>query len=220
MGRAGQNRAAFKLLSTNFFFMIIGPKYKICKRLGAPIFEQCQTRSFVISKERTAPKRRGGRASSDYSRQLIEKQKLRLTYGLTERQFGNYVTKALESKVPQATLFALLESRLDSMVYRTGLAPTRRAARQLVSHGHITVNGKRVTVPSYQVAIGDQMAVREGSRDIGPFSGIEERLGQASVPSWISFDASARTGTLGALPSTSEREAPADIGVVFEYYTR
>lgn len=200
--------------------MIIGPKYKICKRLGSPVFAQCETRQFALAKERTGGKKKGGRAGSDYSRQLIEKQKLRLTYGMTEKQFSNYVAQALESKVPQATLFALLESRLDSVVYRTGLAKTRRAARQLVSHGHITVNGKRVTIPSYQVSVGDALAIREGSRDAGPFAGIEERLKETNVPSWLTFDPAERTGTLKSVPAAAEYEAPADIGVVFEYYTR
>lgn len=201
--------------------MIIGPKYKICKRLGSPIFEKCQTRAFALAGERApAKKKKGGRAPSDYSRQLIEKQKLRLTYGLSEKQFGNYVEKALESKVPQATLFALLEGRLDSLAYRMGFAKTRRMARQMVSHGHITVNGRKSTVPSTQVSVGDVIALREGSRDSAMFAGLAEKLKEYNAPHWVAFDMSANEGKLSNVPALAENDAAADIGAVFEYYTR
>jgi len=201
--------------------MIIGPKYKICKRLGSPIFEKCQTRAFALSGERTVvKKKKGGRGPSDYSRQLIEKQKLRLTYGLSERQFGNYVAKALESRVPQATLYALLESRLDSIAYRMGLAKTRRQARQMASHGHLTVNGRRVTVPSLHLSVGDTVAMREGSRESGLFTGLSEKLKEFSSPKWIAFDFDKNEGKLSTVPAATEGDAAADIGAVFEYYTR
>ncbi len=200
--------------------MIIGPKYKICKRLGSPIFEKCQTRSFALARERTTTKTKRGRAPSDYSRQLIEKQKLRLTYGLTEGQFSNYVAKALESRVPSATLYALLESRLDSIAYRMGLAKTRRQARQMVSHGHITVNGRKVTIPSAQMSVGNMIALREGSRGSGLFVGLSERLKEFSSPSWVGFDPEKNEGTLSAVPAAAGGDAAADIGAVFEFYTR
>ena len=201
--------------------MRIGPRYKICKRLGSSIFEKCQTRSFAISKERSAAQKGSRRSSSDYSRQLIEKQKLRLTYGLSERQFSSYVSKALESGTnPQSTLFALLESRLDSVAYRMGLAPTRLASRQLVSHGHLIVNGKRVTIPSYQVKPGDSIQIREGSKSSGLFSGIAEKLAEYRSPSWVTFNVSEMQGVLSSLPAFSDQDSLADIGAVFEYYTR
>jgi small subunit ribosomal protein S4 len=200
--------------------MIIGPKYKICKRLGSPIFEKCQTRSFALSQERTGVKKKGGRAPSDYSRQLIEKQKLRLTYGLSEKQFGNYVEKALESRVPQATLFALLESRIDSIAYRMGFAKTRRQARQMASHGHLTVNGRKITVPSYQISVNDVIGMREGSRDSGLFAGLPEKLKEFNAPNWIALDIGTNEGKLSAVPALTENDAAADIGAVFEYYTR
>jgi small subunit ribosomal protein S4 len=202
--------------------MKIGPRYKICKRLGSNIFEKCQTRSFAISKERSgASKKKGRRSVSDFSRQLIEKQKLRLTYGLSERQFAGYVEKSLESGAnPQAVLFGLLESRLDSVAYRMGIVSTRRAARQLVSHGHLTVNGRKVTVPSYQASAGDSVAIREGSRDSGLFAGLSERLKEYRFPTWVQFDAEKKEGSLDSLPVMKDQDTPADIGAVFEYYTR
>lgn len=202
--------------------MKLGPRYKIAKRLGAQIFEKTQTRAFQLSAERSAKaKKKGGRGGSDYSRQLIEKQKLRLSYGLTEKQFSSYVARALEShENPQAILFGLLESRLDSFAYRAGLAPTRRAARQMVSHGHLTVNGKRMTVPSHQLKKGETVAVREGSREGALFGGITEKLKEHKAPSWIQFDMEKNEGRLESEPAYAKEEIPADLGAVFEFYTR
>jgi small subunit ribosomal protein S4 len=200
--------------------MKLGPRYKIAKRLGAQIFEKTQTQRFVLSRERSAKNKKGRRGGSDYQRQLIEKQKLRLSYSLTEKQFSTYVARALESKVPQATLFNELETRLDSIIYRMGLASTRRMARQSVSHGHFTVNGRRVTVPSYRVSKGDVIAVREGSRTSPMFANVSEKLKDFKMPSWVAFDASKMEGTLSADPVFSEQDVSADITAVFEYYTR
>ncbi|MES2135172.1 MAG: 30S ribosomal protein S4 [Patescibacteria group bacterium] len=202
--------------------MILGPRYKICKRLGSSIFEKCQTQAFALSKQRSdANKKKGRRNVSDYNRQLIEKQKLRLLYGLTEKQFSTYVEKALESKAnPQSTLFSFLESRLDSIVYRMGLASTHRMARQMVSHGHICVNGTRVTIPSYRVSPGDAITVRVGSRESGLFQTLADKLKEARTPSWISFDVGTLEGKLQTAPVFSDQDTAVDIGAVFEYYTR
>ena len=203
--------------------MILGPQYKICKRLGSAIFEKCQTQRFALSAQRSAAaKKKGGRRNnSDYNRQLIEKQKLRLTYGLTEKQFASYVAKALESKAnPQEVLFGLLESRLDAVAYRMGLASTHRMARQMVSHGHLKVNGKRVTVPSYRVSTGDMVTVREGSQESSLFQGLSEKHKEFKTPSWITFDGDKKEGVFKASPVFSSQDTPADIAAVFEYYTR
>src|SRR3989344_1935724 len=200
--------------------MKLGPRYKIAKRLGASIFEKTQTRAFMVSKERSAAAKKFRRAGSDYSRQLIEKQKLRLTYCLTERQFSSYVKKALASHVnPQAALYILLESRLDSSIYRMGLAATRRAARQIVSHGHILVNGTRITIPSFRVSKGDVISIREGSKDSALFTALAERLKEHHAPSWVSFDPSKNEGSFTGDPVLTQGET-ADIGAVFEFYTR
>lgn len=200
--------------------MKLGPRYKIAKRLGASIFEKTQTRAFMLSKERSSASQKFRRAGSDYSRQLIEKQKLRLTYCLTERQFSSYVKKALASHAnPQAVLYTLLESRLDSVIYRMGIAATRRAGRQIVSHGHILVNGTRITIPSFQVSKGDSIAIREGSKDSGLFALLPEKLKEYKASSWVSFDLGKNEGSFTGAPSLAEGET-ADIGAVFEYYTR
>ncbi len=201
--------------------MKLGPRYKIAKRLGAQIFEKTQTRAFLLSKERSEKnKKKGRRGGSDYQRQLIEKQKLRLSYGLSEKQFGNYVAHALSSKTPQATLFIDLETRLDSIAYRMGLAPTRRAARQLASHGHLIVNGKKTTVPSYRVKKGDVIAIREGSRQGAMFEAISEKLKEHKMVAWVEFDPSVMEGKILSDPTVASHDAIADIGAVFEFYTR
>src|SRR5262245_29389639 len=128
-------------------------KYKICRRLGPGVFEKCQTPKFVASLARhdKAKKDKRPKALSGYGVQFFEKQKVRLTYGLSEKQFANYIEKAVHQKAMPATdrLYELLEMRADNVVYRLGLAHTRRLARQMVSHGHFTINGVKTTVASY-----------------------------------------------------------------------
>lgn len=201
--------------------MKLGPRYKICKRLGASIFEKCQTQAYQVSEARSMKTRRRRRPASEYKRQLIEKQKLRLTYGLTEKQFRSYVEIALKNHInPHETLFQALEHRLDSVVYRMGLAGTRRMARQLVSHGHITINGKKMTIPSYQVALTDTIAIREGSRTSTLFANLNETLAEYTAPQWILFDPSAFEGKLKEKPVFANQDTGVDLQAVFEYYTR
>ena len=132
--------------------MIIGPKYKICRRLGSGVFDQCQSQKFMLSEaKKTKVAKKGPRKQvSEYGQQLNEKQKIRFSYGISEKQLGNYVEEATSSKgsVASEKLFELLETRLDNTIYRLGLASTRRLARQMASHGHFLVNGTKTNVPS------------------------------------------------------------------------
>ncbi|MBI4086655.1 30S ribosomal protein S4 [Candidatus Kaiserbacteria bacterium] len=204
--------------------MIIGPKFKICKRLGGAVFEKCQTQKFTLVEARK--KTTGGRgkrqgAASDYKRQLIEKQKMRYMYGLSETQLSRYVDESIEkSDNPSHALMTRLESRLDNVVYRLGLARTRRLARQMVSHGHITVNGRKVTVPSYLVVQNQQVAVRDGSKESVLFQSIREEGDDGRVPVWLSFDRKALAGSVTAVPSYDAHELLFDLEQVFEYYSR
>lgn len=201
--------------------MKLGNRYKICKRLGSSIFEKCQTQRFQLSEARSARNRKRRRPGSEFNRQLIEKQKLRLTYGLSEKQFGAYIARALENHVnPRETLFQALESRLDSVVYRMGLAGTRRMARQMVSHGHFLVNGRRMTIPSYRVRPSDSITVREGSRTSSLFANAGERLAEHRSVQWVTFDSSAFAGSMKELPVFADQDTIADMQAVFEYYTR
>jgi small subunit ribosomal protein S4 len=207
--------------------MIIGPKYKICKRLGGAVFEKCQTQKFTLAEARGGDKSRGrggkkgGGQMSDYKKQLFEKQKMRYTYGISERQLSRYVEESIEkSDVPTNALMHRLESRLDNVVYRLGLAKTRRLARQMVSHGHITVNGRKVTIPSYQVAPKEVIAVRDGSKNSVLFAAVTENTTPAQVPSWLQFDTKALTGSVSAAPTYEPSELLFDLEQVFEYYSR
>lgn len=201
--------------------MKIGPKFKIAKRLGAPIFEKTQTQKFELSQQRGG--RRGKRRPqmSDYKRQLIEKQKMRYTYGITEKQLRRYVDEAVEkSNQPVAVLMDRLESRLDNIVYRLGLAKTRRFARQIVSHGHIMVNGKKITVPSHKVRLNDVISIREGSKQKGMFVNLADTHEAAGVPAWLSFDIKKLEGATKAAPVYNPAETLFDPEQVLEFYSR
>lgn len=203
--------------------MKIGPKYKIARRLGPAVFEKTQTQKFQLSEARHARKKSDKRPKplSDFGLQLIEKQRVRFSYGITERQLSNYVKKALEAKGGSAPekLFGMLETRLDNVVYRLGIAHTRRLARQMVSHGHFVVNGKRTTVPSYSVSVGDVITAREGSKKSVLFSNIEKKLENYSVPKWLKFDGAKLTATVDGMPAI-EQGGAFNLNTVFEYYSR
>jgi small subunit ribosomal protein S4 len=161
----------------------------------------------------------GRRKQSNYGRQLQEKQKLRFLYGLSEKQFSNLFGKA--AKMPGITgenFMILLESRLDNLVYRLGFARTRRGARQLVTHGHITVNGKKVDIPSYHVNVGDVIGLREKSRNLQV---VEEALSvRPSVPEYLSYDENSRTGTYVRLPKREELNQDINEAEIVEFYSR
>lgn len=203
--------------------MKIGPKYKICKRLGASVFEKCQTKAFQIAEARAPRKQsRGRRGGSNFGLQLIEKQKARFTYGLSEKQFARYVKQSMEEHGSNsaATLLAHLESRLDNVVYRAGFAPTRRAARQLVSHGHITVGGRRMTVPSHLVVKGNTVAIRTESRTSPFFAGRTEKAAEARTPAWMELGDSGFSAQITGEPVIASTEVAFDPAVIIQFYSR
>ena len=202
--------------------MIIGPKYKICKRLGGAVFEKCQTQKYALSEARRGRVRSGRRpgAMSDYKRQLLEKQKMRYTYGISERQLSRYVKESMSYSDPIATLMSRLESRLDNVVYRLGLTKTRRAARQMVSHGHIMINGRKTTIPSYQVREKDVISIRDGSKENGLYTTLTEEHEKAGIPSWLTFDLKKLSGSVSARPVYDPVESLFDPEQVLEYYSR
>lgn len=204
--------------------MKIGPKFKIAKRLGASVFEKTQTQKFALAAERSAlNKKRGrGRGGTEYGKQLLEKQKVRMTYGLSERQFRNYVEEAMASETmsPVAALHEALEIRLDNLVYRLGLAPTRRAARQMVSHGHITVNGVKTTIPSRRVSVGECIAVREGSKNATLFASFAEKFAERTLPSWLTFNPKSMEGSVEVLPTAEAADPAGDLVTVISFYSR
>ena len=203
--------------------MKTGPRYKIAKRLGATVFEKAQTQKFALSAERSAKNKRRGRGrQSEYGKQMLEKQKVRVTYGLPERQFRNYVRKALEahSAAPSDRLHELLEMRLDNVVWRLGLASTRRAARQMVAHGHVMVNGKKSRVPSQALHVGDSIAIREGSKEHGVLVGFAEKFLERPLPSWLKWDAKSMEGAVSERPTAASADPAGDLVAVLSFYTR
>jgi len=203
--------------------MKIGPKYKIARRLGAPVFEKTQTQKYALSqarKEKTG--RRFPGARSQFGRELIEKQKARYTYCLTEKQFSKYAKFALSKKDTHAIsrFYEELELRIDNVVYRAGLTPTRMSARQSVSHGHITLNGRRVSIPSIKTKIGDLISIRKESLTKGQFKDILERLSTYSTPNWIEFNKEKLEAKVVALPKYDSADSLFDINVVLEFYSR
>ena len=159
---------------------------------------------------------------SEFGKQLTEKQKLKLLYGVRERQFQNYFKQA--SNAPEPTGEALvrsLEMRLDNVVFRLGFATTRSQARQLVSHGHFTVNGRRTTIPSYRVRVKDRITFRPQSKDKSAFKELPTTLKKYEPPHWMALDKEAFAGEITALPSADiTRDVPVEVAQIVEYYSR
>jgi small subunit ribosomal protein S4 len=200
--------------------MIIGPKYKIARRLGAPIFEKTQSHKFKSAEGKKTKGRM--KATTNFGIQLLEKQKARFTYGVSEKQFANYVKKIIEKKVPNPheRLYENLESRLDNVIYRIGLGSTRSFARQIVSHGHIMVNGRRVNVPSYSAKKGDVITIREGSINKPIFKDLNERLKDREIPGWIVKDSENQKWTIKGGPEYKSENMLFDLNAVIQYYKR
>ena len=201
--------------------MINKPKFKICRRLGPGVYDKCQTAKFSSTSGKFAgPGAKRPKQMTEYGLQLVEKQKIRFSYGITERQLSNYVKKATLVKGTGTAdkFYEELESRLDNAVYRMGLAPSRRGARQMVSHGHFVVNGTKVTIPSYQLKPGDVIQVREGSKGSKLFENLTERLKDYNSPDWIKFDIGKTEGKVLAKPKKTETFL--DLNAVLEFYSR
>ena len=200
---------------------------KSCRRLGESLCgrEKCAYKKRPYAPGKLDSERKHRSSVSEYGEQLRAKQKMRVTYGLMEKQFSMYVKRATAthesgdgSVTPSLKLARELESRLDNMVYRAGFANTRALARQLVSHGHILVNGRRINIASHQVKIGDTIAIREGSKSAKVFTGISEKL-TAQTPSYtMVINPQTLSSEVKSLPR--EVEPGFDIQKVLEYYSR
>ncbi len=201
--------------------MIIGPKYKIARRLGAPVFEKTQTQKFNLRAERKSKSRSFSKPKSEFAIQMNEKQKVRMYYGVSEKQFSKYVKESIAKKASKAAslLFERLETRLDNIVYKAGFATTHRFARQMVSHGHITVNGKKVTIPSMHITEKDILSIREGSKSSKLFNNLEENFKNITVPEHISVDIKSRTFKLVGVPKIPDNMM-FDLNSVIGFYSR
>ncbi len=197
-----------------------GPRVRVSRRFGVPIFGS----SKYLERKNYAPGMHGPKARrklTDYALGLIEKQKLRYYYGLQERQFHGVYQRALKQRgVTGETMLQILETRLDNVVYQLGLANTRAAARQMVGHGHIMVNGKKVSIPSYSLRVNDVIEVKNTSvsRQIAT-RGMEISTSR-TVPDWLSLDKNAFKGTLLRIPTRDDIQPIANDQAVVEFYSR
>jgi small subunit ribosomal protein S4 len=207
-----------------------GPVCKLCRREGEKLFlkgSRCLTPKCAIERRSYPPGQHGresqfrrGRAS-DYLLQLREKQKVRRIYGVYERQFSNYFRKAEQrSGLTGSNLLILLESRLDNVVYRLGLADSRAQSRQLVRHGHIMLNDRKTNVPSALVKAGDSVSVRPQSVRLNYFRALRQVLDDGQVPRWLQLDANNMSATVLQLPIREDIDVSLNEQLVVEYYSR
>ncbi|MFZ5917212.1 MAG: 30S ribosomal protein S4 [Chloroflexota bacterium] len=208
----------------------IGPACKLCRREGEKLFlkgERCMSPKCAMERRAYPPGQHGretqfrrGRAS-DYARQLREKQKVRRIYGVLEQQFRRYFREALRRKgLTGHNLLALLESRMDNVVYRLGFADSRAQARLLVQHSHFRVNGKTSSIPSRLLEPGDVVSVRPQSDKTAYFKERAELMAERNVPGWLNIDLHDMVGRVLNLPSREEIDLPVNENLIVEYYSR
>jgi len=205
----------------------IGPVCRLCRREGMKLFlkgERCYTDKCAIEK-RNLPPGQHGRARRakmiGYGVQLREKQKVKRTYGVLETQFRRYYALADRQKgITGELLLQALERRLDNIVYRLGFASSRPQARQLVRHGHFTINGKKVNIPSYSVRVGDAVAVRASSGKNPTIAHAMEEVKGRGIPEWLLLDTAAMAGSVSALPSREQINLPVQEQLIVELYSK
>jgi small subunit ribosomal protein S4 len=208
----------------------IGPSCKLCRREGEKLFlkgERCFSPKCAFDRRGFAPGQhgrtgsRGGDRASDYARQLRAKQKARREYGMYERQFRRYYGVALHRRgLTGLNLLQILETRLDNVVFRLGYAVNRAQARLLVTHGHFMVNGRRTDIPSMLVHPGDQIVVRDGSRDTTYFKELRDFAENRNAPAWVERDLSNLSGRMLRLPERAEIDGNLNEQLIVEYYSR
>ena len=204
-----------------------GPVCRLCRREGMKLFlkgERCYTGKCAIDRRAYAPGQHGqarAKKPTEYGLQLREKQKARRMYGVMEKQFRNYFDIAARKKgVAGENLLILLERRFDNVIFHLGFASSRPEARQLVNHGHFTINGKKVDIASYSVRVGETIAVKEGSKSSPRVKQLLENLGSRTVPGWLSLDANTAAGTIVALPTREDIQIPIQEHLIVEKYSR
>ncbi|MGE5581658.1 MAG: 30S ribosomal protein S4 [Bacillota bacterium] len=199
---------------------------RLCRREGEKLYlkgDRCYTNKCSVGKRSYAPGQHGQdrKKISEYGIQLREKQKLRRIYGILERQFSGYFSLAERKKgITGQNLLQILETRLDNVVYRLGLGASRKEARQLVRHGHFTVNGKKVNIPSYLLKPGDVVNIKEGSLDSPKIKeNIEDASGR-TIPEWLELDLANHSGKVKALPTREQIDIPVQEHLIVELYSR
>lgn len=201
-------------------------KCRICRREGCKLFlkgDRCFTGKCAFDRRPLAPGQHGRarKKVSEYATQLREKQKTRRTYGLLERQFHSYFTKAdMQKGVTGTNLLVLLECRLDNVVYRLGFANSRNQARQLVRHGLFTLNGQKVNIPSIQLRVGDSVEIPEKNRQVKIFADAQETIGRRGTPNWLEADYDAFKGTVKAMPQREDIRTEVNEQLIVELYSK
>jgi small subunit ribosomal protein S4 len=205
----------------------IGPVCRLCRREGMKLFlkgERCYTEKCAIEKRNFAPGQHGKTRKSKlqgYGVQLREKQKVKRIYGVLEDQFRLYFEQAERTRgITGETLLQLLERRLDNVAYRLGLATSRPQGRQLVRHGHLTVNGRKVNIPSFSVKPGDVIAVRETSKKSPAILHALEEVKGRGVPEWLQFDAAGMAAKIGSVPTREQINLPVQEQLIVELYSK
>ena len=202
----------------------IRPVCKLCRREGNKLFlkgDRCYTEKCAVKRRAFPPGQHGQlpQKTSEYSIRLREKQKARRTYGISERQFKTYFERALKWKgVTGEKLLELLERRIDNVIYRLGLAPSRAQARQLVRHGHIILNGRKTDIPSLSVKAGDVIKVKEGIS--GKVRANLEKAGERKLPEWLSLDAASLEGKIESIPKRQDIGEAITESMIVEFYSR
>ena len=203
-----------------------GPVCRLCRREGTKLFlkgERCLTGKCALDRRSTAPGQHGAanKKMREYGLQMREKQKTRRYYGVLEKQFVNYFEEADRKEgMTGENLICLLERRLDNVVYRMGFAASHKEARQLVLHGHFTVNGKKVNIPSLIIKAGDVISVKEASRDSVKFKALAESAANATAPKWLEVKAEAMTATVLTLPAREDVDFDFNEQLIVELYSK
>ena len=203
-----------------------GPACRLCRREGTKLFlkgERCLSGKCSFDRRPTAPGQHGAarKKVEEYGMQLREKQKTKRYYGVLEKQFKSYYVKADKMEgITGENLLSLLERRLDNVVYRMGMAESRTDARQLVLHGHFTLNGKKVTIPSLLIKAGDVIAVKETSKESVKIKALIENLATVSTPKWIELDAANTTAKIVALPARDDIDFEFEEQLIVELYSK
>jgi small subunit ribosomal protein S4 len=205
-----------------------GPVCRLCRRFGDKLMlkgERCSTPKCPLEKRSTPPGRRplarGRSRISERGLQLREKQKLRFSYGILERQFRRFFAEARKSRgATGKTLLILLERRLDNVIYRLGFSDSRAQARQIIRHGHIIVNGRKTDIPSLLVKSGDVVKWREASTKTEYYKRVAEEIEEKFIPDWLSLDKESMTGRVLNLPGKDDIEAGFNAKAIVEYYSR
>ncbi len=202
-----------------------GPSCRLCRREGCKLYlkgEKCNSAKCTLNTKYAPPgdHGKGRKKASGYSIQLREKQKTKRYYGVTEKQFKMYYDKASNMRgVTGENMLILIETRLDNVVYRLGLGTSRAMARQIVNHGHITVNGKRVDIASYRVKVGDVIAVKENKTDSALWTAVKETKNLGLVK-WLEFDNATLTGKVVALPERADIDLDIKENLIVELYSK